>query len=99
MESVGKLVRLGADEAGLSLVRRPVKLIYGVFPKLGAETHGVGVYKADKLAAAADDVLEEAGLALVDAHGDSAAETGVAVFLIAAELVKGVAALVDNGVH
>ena len=48
-------------------------------------------------AASADDVLVEAGLALVDAHGDAGTQIAAGQLPAGVQLVQGVAALVDHG--
>ena len=53
----------------------------------------------DKGRAAADDILIEAALTFVDAHGHTAGQAGEIVAVVGAQLIQGMAALVDHGEH
>ena len=100
MEAVGQLVRLGADEGGLGLVHGAVELLrrhVGQLP--GEELLHLGEDGLDKGQGAADQVFVEPGLALVDAHGHAPGQAGVLQLVGDAQLVLGVAPLVDDGVH
>ena len=100
MQAVGQLVRLGADEGGLGAVDGLVELLRRHAGELlGEEFPHPGEDGLDEGQGAADDVLVEPGLALVDAHGHTAGKTGVVVGRIHIQLIPGVPSLVDDGVH
>ena len=100
VQAVGQLVGLGPHQAGLGLVHGPVEHLLGDPCQLLREVGGdIGEDGVDKGTAAADDILVEAALALVDAHGYAAGEHGVVVAGVSAQLIEGVAPLVNDGVH
>ena len=100
VEGVGELVRLRADEAGLALVDGQVEVVGGdVLERLGPQLLDVGQDVGEEGFAAADDVLIEPALGLVDAHAGAAAQGGVLDVVADVQLVEGVAPLVDDGVH
>ena len=100
MQAVGQLVGLGPHQTGLGLVHGPVEHLLGDPCQLLREVGGdIGEDGVDKGTAAADDILVEAALALVDAHGYAAGEHGVVVAGVSAQLIEGVAPLVNDGVH
>ena len=100
VQAVGQLIGLGADEAGLHLVHSAVELLRSHISQLcGEEFLHLGIDGPDKGAGTADEVLVEAGLALVHAHGHTAGQAGVLQVIPDAQLIQGMAALVENGVH
>ncbi len=97
VEVVGHLVGVGADERALDLVDRPVELLEGH----RAELLGEGcleqrVVVPPEGARAADQVLPQARLALVDARGGAAGQDGAVVGRVDALLVHGVPRLVQG---
>ena len=100
MEAVGQLIGLDADEAGLGFVDRAVELLRADAAQLpGEERLHLGIDRLHKGPRPADEVLVEPGLALVDAHGDAAREAGILQIVPDAQLIQGVAALMEDGVH
>ena len=76
-----------------------VEFLCRVARKLGEELAELREHKAREGAGAAEQILIEAALALVDAHGNAAVEHRVGKLVRAAGVVKRVAALVDDGEH
>ena len=100
MQAVGQLVGLGADEAGLGLVDRPVELLGAHAAQLlREELLHRGVDGLDEAPGAAHQIFIEAGLALVHAHGDAACQAGILQVVPDAQLIQGMAALVQDRVH
>ena len=100
VQAVGQLVGLGPHQTGLGLVHGPVEHLLGDPCQLLWEVGGdIGEDGVDKGTTAADDILVEAALALMDAHGYAAGEHGVEVAGVSAQLIEGVAPLVNDGVH
>ena len=100
MERVSKLVGFGADQAGLSFVDSLVEhLSIHIAQLLREQLPDFGEHRLDKGAAAAHEILIESALALMDAHAGAAGEAGVVVAVLHAQLVEGMAALVDGGEH
>ena len=100
MEAVGELIGLSANEGGLGHVHRPVHLLGGhVGELLGEELLHLGEDGLKKGQGAADDVLIEPGLALVDAHGGPSGEAGVVIVRVHVQLIPGMSPLVDDGIH
>ena len=100
MQTIGQLVGLGADEAGLHLIDGTVELLRRYMAQLLREEFlHLGVDDPHEGAGPADEVLVEPGLALMDAHGDAAGQAGVLQVVPDAQLIQGMAALVEDGVH
>ena len=99
VERVGELVGLGADEARLGAVHGEVELV-GAHPIEAAREMLAqrGEQHRREGLAAADVVLEEAALTLVDTARDAAVQHGVVVGRVDVLLVHGVAALVQHRV-
>ena len=97
MQAVGELIRLRADEGGPGDIHRPVqvlrrnarRLLREQLPQLGEKGAGKGP-------APAQQVLKEAALALMDAHGDPGAQAGIRDVLPDMELIQGVPPLMDH---
>ena len=99
MQRIGELVGLGADQRRLHDVHGAVeRVLVDVAVDLGRVAAQHLEQRAHKGAAAAHGVFEKAALALVDAHGGSTLKTGARIGGIDAQLVHGVACLVDDAV-
>ena len=99
VQAVGDLVGLGADEGRLRLIDGAVEFLRRVAAQLGEQLAELREDEGREGAGAAEQVLIEAALALVDAHGNAAVEHRVGKLVRAAGIVERVAALVDNGEH
>ena len=99
VQAVGELIGLDTDEPRLGGVDRTVEHVCIVPAELRAEPHELRPDQAAEGSGASDYVLEEAGLALMHAHGNAAAELREGVFLRCAQLVERVSALVDDAEH
>ena len=100
VEVVRDLVRLDADERGLHLVHRPVEALGVGRPEhLGERVPQHGEEPAPERPAAADEVLPEPALRLVETEGDAATERRSVELGRRAVLVEAVAELVDPGEH
>ena len=99
MQRVGELVGLGTDQRRLSDVHGAVeRVLVHVAVDLGRVAAQHLEQRSHKGAAAAHGVLEKAALALVDAHGGAALQARARVGGVHAQLVHGVAGLVDDAV-
>ena len=100
VQRVGQLVSLGADQAGLGAVDGAPDLLGSDIGQLIGEDFPQGrVEEADKGAAAADKVLKQAGLALVEAHCGAAGHGRVVVGGVDVQLIQCMAALMGNAVE
>ena len=100
VHGIGQLVGLGADQGGLGLVHRRVEHLGGHALQLLREQ--LLHHRQRRLAegqAAADQVLIEAALTLVQAHGGAGVQARELQFIPCPQLVQGMAALVDHAVH
>ena len=99
MQRIGELVGLGADQRRLRDVHGVVeRVLVDVAVDLGCVAAQHLEQRSHKGAAATHGVLEEAALALVDAHGGATLKTGARIGRIDAQLVHGVSRLVDDAV-
>ena len=99
MQRIGELVGLGADQRRLRDVHGAVeRVLADVAVDLGCVAAQHLEQRSHKGAAATHGVLEEAALALVDAHGGATLKTGARIGRIDAQLVHGVSRLVDDAV-
>ena len=99
VQRIGELVGLGADQRRLCDVHGVVeRILVHAAIDLGRVTAQHLEQRAHKGAAAAHGVLEEAALALVDAHGGATFKAGARISRIDAQLVHGVSRLVDDAV-
>ena len=97
VQRVGELVGLGADQRRLRNVHGAVeRVLVHVAVDLGRVAAQHLEQRAHKGAAAAHGVLKETALALVDAHGGTALQARARIGGIHAQLVHGVAGLVDD---
>ena len=99
VQAVGDLVGLGADERGLGLVDSTVEFLRRVARERGEKLAELRENEAREGVGAAEQILIETALALVDAHGNAAVEHRVGKLVRAAGIVERVAALVDDGEH
>ena len=100
MQAVGQLVRLRADEGRLGLVDHAVEVVLRHVVQTGGEMRlQPRVDDGAERPAAADDVLIEPGLALVDAHGHTVAQIAAGQLPAGVQLVQGVTALMHHGVQ
>ena len=100
MICIGKLVGLNSNQRGLGLVDGLVQLLRGhAGHLLGEDLLHYGQDQGCIGTAAAHHVLVKTTLALVQAHGHTALQKGVIVGRVAAQLIQGMAALVDHRVH
>ena len=98
MQVVGHLVGVGADQRGLDLVDGPVKGVERHAAQLpGKGLLQAGVEKGPEAAAAPDEVLPQARLALVHAGGGAAAQGRALQIQAHPLLVHSVARLVHGG--
>ena len=99
MQRVGELVGLGADQRRLRDVHGVVEhVLVHVAVDLGRVTAQHLEQRTHKGTAATHGVLKETALALVDAHGGAALQARARVSGVHAQLVHGVAGLVDDAV-
>ena len=99
MQRIGELVGLGADQRRLRDVHGAVeRVLVDVAVDLGCVAAQHLEQRSHKGAAATHGVLEEAALALVDAHGGATLKTGARIGRIDAQLIHGVSRLVDDAV-
>ena len=100
VQAVRQLVGLRADQGRLRLVDHAVEIVLRHAVQPGGEVLlQPRVDDGAERPAAADDVLIEAGLALVDAHGHAVAQIAAGQLPAGVQLVQGVAALVHHGVQ
>ena len=100
VQRVGELIGLDANGRGLRDVHGAVQVVFGHAAVDGGHAAAQDLQqRAHERPAAAHGVLAEARLALVDAHGCAARQAGVGVCRVDAQLVHGVARLVDDRVH
>ena len=99
MQRVGELVGLGTDQRRLRDVHGAVERVFvHAAVNLGRVTAQYLEQRSHKGATATHGVLEKAALALVDAHGGAALQTGARIGGVHAQLVHGVTGLVDDAV-
>ena len=99
VQRIGELVRLGADQRRLCDIHGVVeRILVHAAIDLGRVAAQYLEQRAHKGAAATHGVFEKAALALVDAHGGAALQTGARIGGIDAQLVHGVTGLVDDAV-
>ena len=100
VDAIREFVALSSDQGGLGLVDRTVEHPgIDVCQLLREQLLQLGEHQLHEGTAAADEVLVKTALALVDGHGSAASQIGKFVGVAAAQLVEGMAALVDDGVH
>ena len=98
MEAVGQLVGLCADQGGLRPVDRPIQVLGGVALQTEQRLNfGEHVFAEGQTPA--QQILIEAALALMDAHGHATVQHRVGEGFVTAGVVEGVTSFMDHAEH